>query len=34
MAVIVCKSDEDSVKNEIAITRTTFSEVHGANQGG
>ena len=24
-----CQSDEDSIKNEIAIFRTTFSEVYG-----
>ena len=35
MAVLItCKSDEDSIKNEIAIVQETFFEVHGVLKGG
>ena len=34
MAVLITgKSDEDSIKNEIAVVLTTFSEVYGALKG-
>ena len=29
VVLITCMSDEDSTKNEIAVVRTTFSEVNG-----
>ena len=31
--LITCKSDEDSIKNEIAIIQTTFSKVYEALKG-
>ena len=35
MAVFVtCKTDEDSIINEIAIVRTAFGEVYAALKGG
>ena len=35
MAVfIICKSDEDLIKNEVAIVRTIFSKVYWILKGG
>ena len=33
-ALVICKSDEDSIKYKIAIVRTTFSEVYGPSWAG